>query len=426
MSLTFLVPFCLIYVFGSVFGVNRKDSGPSDIPLAVVNASANPAAAKLVAALQAEKTFHVITNFVNPDKSTRPLTEDDLRPKMKANEFHIALVLPPDLLREDALGLHLKILTDPRNEMETQMVMGILQKTLFSNVPQLLGQSLQTRARGLVGSPRMDSFNAAIADNVARTFGGDRDQILANVQNGSFGFDQLGGGNGAGGTAGGSSDLFSKIVRIDQEQVVGQDVKSPMATRLVGGWAIQFLLFAVTASATALFYERDLGLFHRLLAGPVTRAHILWSKFIYGVILGLIQLVVLFGAGRFFFGIDVEQHLGLLVLTCTIAAAACTAFGMLLASIASSPEAAQGMATLLIMLMCCLGGAWFPLEMIPLTLRHFSKLTLVYWAQEGFSQVLWANASFFELLPTLGILAAMTAGVMAIAVWRFNRGKIFG
>jgi ABC-2 type transport system permease protein len=59
-------------------------------------------------------------------------------------------------------------------------------------------------------------------------------------------------------------------------------------------------------------------------------------------------------------------------------------------------------------------------------IQTFSKLTLVYWAMEGFSQVLWANASLAELLPTLGILGGMTAVVMAIAVWRFNRGKIFG
>jgi len=40
--------------------------------------------------------------------------------------------------------------------------------------------------------------------------------------------------------------------------------------------------------------------------------------------------------------------------------------------------------------------------------------------------VLWAGNSFVQLLPILGILGGMTAVVMAAAVWRFNRGKIFG
>ena len=55
--LTFLVPISLIYIFGQVFGLNRKDTGPSGISLGVVNASDNPAAKKLVAALKAEPAF---------------------------------------------------------------------------------------------------------------------------------------------------------------------------------------------------------------------------------------------------------------------------------------------------------------------------------------------------------------------------------
>ena len=45
---------------------------------------------------------------------------------------------------------------------------------------------------------------------------------------------------------------------------------------------------------------------------------------------------------------------------------------------------------------------------------------------EGFARVLWSGASLLELAPVLGVLGGMTALVMAIAVWRFNRGKIFG
>jgi ABC-2 type transport system permease protein len=75
--------------------------------------------------------------------------------------------------------------------------------------------------------------------------------------------------------------------------------------------------------------------------------------------------------------------------------------------------------------MCAVGGAWFPVSFMPEFIQRFSKLTLVYWSMEGFSQVLWAHASLAELLPTLGYLALMTALVMAFSVWRFSRGRIF-
>ncbi len=65
-SLTFIVPFALIYLFGQIYHVNSSDPGPSGIPVAVVNQSDNPAAARLVDALKAEKTFKVLTQLREP------------------------------------------------------------------------------------------------------------------------------------------------------------------------------------------------------------------------------------------------------------------------------------------------------------------------------------------------------------------------
>ncbi|MDQ5979933.1 MAG: linearmycin/streptolysin transport system permease protein [Verrucomicrobiota bacterium] len=423
-SLTFIVPFALIWIFGGVFGINRKDTGPSGIPLAVVNASDNPAAAKLLAALQAEPAFKVITTTTAADKSSRSLREEDLAPLMRDNKFRFALVIPADVVSEQEFGLHLKIYSNPRNEIETQMVNGILQKTIFANVPQLLGQSLLARGRAFIGPDRQNSFNRGLADNIARSFGGSADEILKDLESGNFGFGERE-GSSAGANAAGES-LFTQAVHIESVQVAGQDVTSPAATRIVGGWAMQFLLFALSGAATALFYERDHGIFHRILAGPVGRSQILWSKFLFGVSVGVLQLTVLFVGGRMLYGIDVENHIGMLLLMCVFAASACTAFGMLIASLTSSPEAASGLATFVILVMCAVGGAWFPVTFMPEFFQQLSKLTLVYWAMEGFAQVLWANASFVELLPTLGILGGIALAVMGIAVWRFNRGNIFG
>lgn len=445
--LTFVVPFVMIWLFGQIFGVNRKDTGPNGIPVAVVDLSGNPAAATLIAALRGEKAFRVVTQHPTA-KPARPLTEADLRPLMEAPgaPFRFAIVLPADLVRNDGIGLRLKFLSNPRNEIETQTVNGILQKTIFSNVPELLGQSLQANAKNFLGEARLADFNRGIASAVTTAFGGDRAEIERRMAAGDFGFSELTKPRDESlrrldtppadpnqkakaenpKSVSTTADVFSQLVKIETEQVVGAKVRSPQATSLVGGWAIQFLLFALSASAVSLFRERDAGIFQRLLAAPVTRAHILWSKFLYGVALGLVQLVVLFFASGWLFGIEVLPNLPLLALVCVFAAAACTSFGMLLAAVSPSPEAAQGLATLLIMLMSAIGGAWFPISLMPLVIQQFSKLTLVYWSMEGFSAVLWAGQSFTQILPLLGILGGITAVVMSLAVWRFNRGTIFG
>ena len=302
--ITFLVPILLIYIFGWVFGLNQKDTGPTGIRLAVVNASPNPAALTMVEALKSEKAFRVVTAFVNPDKSTRPLTEADLRPLIREGEFRFAVVIPADVVSTDRIGLHLKILSDPRNDIEAQTVNGLLQKAIFSNVPQLLGQSLQARAKQVLGDGRLNSFNRGIANTVATAFGGDPARIQQTIASGSFGLDRLTqpakraqpadptlrrldpvppaatatpGATAAGTPAAppatsAAQDFFSRLVKIDSEQVVGKNVRSPAATRLVGGWAIMFLLFAVSGGAAAFFDEANAGVFQRILSAPVTRA----------------------------------------------------------------------------------------------------------------------------------------------------------
>ncbi|MEI6105503.1 MAG: ABC transporter permease [Opitutae bacterium] len=425
--LTFLVPIALIYIFGQVFGLNRKDTGPTGIRLAVVNQSDNVAAAKLVEALRAEKSFHVLTQFVNPDQTQRALAESDLRPMIRNREFRFAVILPADLIPASGLGLHLKILSDPRNEIETQTVNGLLQKTIFTSAPQLLGQSLQSRARNFLGDARLDQFNAAIASAVTGAFGGDPDETKKAIASGGFGLGAVAApaDPAAKASAANSADLFSRIVKVETEQVVGKDVKSPEATRVVGGWAMMFLMFALSASAAAFFDEKKAGLFQRLLSTPAQRTHLLWSRFLYGVILGLVQLTALFFAGRVLYGIDVMGHLGNLLVICTAAAAACTAFGMLIAAISPTAAAANGLATFLVLTMSATGGAWFPVSFMPEFMQTMAKFTLVYWAMEGFSQVLWAGQPLRDILPTVGVLLGITAGVMTLAVWRFNRSTIF-
>src|SRR5580658_3031392 len=82
--LLIVVPVILIALFGQVFGVNKPNSGPNGVPLAVVSVGNSEASAKLLAALNAEPAFQIVTTRRMPDKSQVPLTEEDLRPLMQA------------------------------------------------------------------------------------------------------------------------------------------------------------------------------------------------------------------------------------------------------------------------------------------------------------------------------------------------------
>lgn len=416
LSLTFLVPVVLIYIFGHVFGVNEGGGGPTGIPIALVSATDAPVVATITAALQKEKAFKVLTTEKQMDKEV-PLTEARVREKMKAGSLRFALIFPPDTQGDESFGLKLKFLHNPRNEIETQTVTGLVQKTIYTSAPQALLLSLQKKGANFIGQENFDQFNHAIASAVAQGFGGDADEIYASLGKGDFGLDADGGGAGP--------SLFDSLIKIDSEQVGGRQVKSSMATRSVGGWAIMFLLFSLSGAATSLFDEKKAGLFQRLLAAPVRRTHILWSKYLFGMFVGMVQLSALFLAGSLLFGIDITTNFGNLLLICLGASMACVSFGMLLAAVSPSSAAASGLGTFLILTMSAIGGAWFPTSFMPEFIQKLSKLTIVYWSLDGFIKVLWANCTTLELLPTLAILAGIAVVVNVFSIWRFNHGQIF-
>ncbi len=421
LALTFVIPVVLIYIFGYVFGVNQSGtSGPTGIPLAVVNPENSATAQAIVAALEKEKSFRVVRTAKDAKETEHVLTEAEVRQQMQNGSLRFALVFPGEEA-DNAFGVHVRFLNNPRNEIETQMVTGLVQKTIFTAAPQAVFQSLQKQATRAVGAPTMSAFNHNLAGAIAQAFGGDVAAIEKKIGQGDVGLSNQAPNDKASATG----NFLDKLIKIDSEQVGVRQVKNPEATRTVGGWAMMFLLFSMSGAATSLFDEKKAGIFQRLLSTPVRRTHILWSKYLVGVIVGLVQLLVLFTAGHFLFGIDVTSNLGNLVLVCLAASIACVAFGMLLAAISPTAAAANGLGTFLILTMSAVGGAWFPTSFMPEFIQHLSRLTIVYWAIDGFLRVLYVGGNFVSLLPSIGVLLGVAAVVTAISVWRFNRGQIF-
>jgi len=153
-AVTFFVPVVLIVIFGFVFGVSRNGKGnnglgssnPSGISLAVVSQTNDPVVSKVVDALRREKTFKIVTTEKDANGHEQPLTEARVRTLIHENFFRFGLVFPPDASSETSFGFKIKFLTNPINDIETNIVSGVLQKTIFTVVPMALFQSLPQRA----------------------------------------------------------------------------------------------------------------------------------------------------------------------------------------------------------------------------------------------------------------------------------------
>lgn len=425
-ALTFLLPLVMIYIFGQVFGVARGSSGPVRVPLAIVDNVDSAATRQLIGALERDEAFRVIRVRKDGDQE-RPLTEADVRAGIGQNHYRFALLMPargPDAPPD---APRLLLLYNPRNDIETQTVLGLLQKALFSGGPSFLTDGMLGQVRANLGDAQADAFLTRMSQTIADGFGLDAEE----VRNGMLGVstpDPLAEPGAAGAEAPAAEfDFLREVVGLEKEQVGGLPESGHIAnaTRQIGGFAVMFLLFSVSGSASSLLDERRAGIFVRLLSLPLTRSHILASKCLFNITLGLVQLVVCFTTGGLLFGVSILPHLPLLLLVSLSAAAACVGFGMLVASFAKTSASAAGLSTFLILTQSALGGAWFPVSMMPEAVQTFSRLTLVYWAQDAFLQVLWDRHGLVEILPVLAVLIGSATVLLGAALWRFRRGDLF-
>jgi ABC-2 type transport system permease protein len=414
-ALTFLVPLALMTIFGSIFG--GSSASPQGIRLAVLNQSPSEVAKRIESTLDTSKAFQIIKSY--KDDSGKQVVFDSVSIKeyVRAGNAAAALILPPDAYSDTSLGLNLKFYFDPKNDIEIQTTKGLIKQIVFTQFPSIIAQSGFKQAERFLGTKSGEGFRRGIASTVSKYFKVDTSAILHPdfAKNHSMGSD----------STGKSFNFMDKIIRIEEQQLVGQDLKNPWATRSVGGWAMTFLLFTLTASSSSLFDDRKSGVMLRLLTSPVSRVHILWSKYLFNMSLGVIQLLFMFVAGWLLFDVDIFSNIFNLLLVIIAASMACTSFGMLLAAFSQTRQQAQGLGTFFILTMSAVGGAWFPTSFMPPAIQFFSKLTIVYWSMDGFLEVLWRDVGLFSILPNLGILFGVSAVVSIISVRQFRRGDIF-
>ncbi len=185
------------------------------------------------------------------------------------------------------------------------------------------------------------------------------------------------------------------------------------------GIATMFVLISMLNAATLLVYEREQGTLQRLYTLPHRKWQILGGKLLGHYAYGLVQyaLLILFGV---FVGVEWGDNLpgiALVVLAFTLAA---TAIGMAMATLVRTSAQASSIALLLGLTLSPLGGAWWPLEIVPDVMRTVGHVSPVAWAMDAFQEMMFYGGGVIDILPMLGALLLMAALFFAFGVLNFK------
>jgi ABC-2 type transport system permease protein len=418
--LTFLVPAVLIIIFGSIFGGGSGSRGK--ISIIVVNESGIDLANFLEEELDSSSSLRSVKSYTDENGKENLITHEKAKELVKNGNYPAALIFPKDFFADTSSGLKFVYYYDPRNEIESQLIQGNIQKIIFTKIPKIFPLLMQREAKSFLGTALSDSFNTDIANLMSDYFDVNKDSVLEAITNFDITKMTFQGSND---TTNSETDIIGSLIKFDSEQLVGVEKKNPGVTRIVGGWAIMFLLFTLTGAATSIFEEKQEGTLKRIFCMPISKNQFLWSKYIYSIMLGIVQLFVLFLFAYFLYDVDIFSNFFNLMIVIIVSASAAVAFGMAITAYAKSLAQANGISTLIIMVMSALGGSWFPVTLFPEWMQAIAKFTLTYWSVEAFLQVLWRDATVSEIVfPYLTILVGIAALVNYLALYLFKKRQV--
>ncbi len=430
--LTFMVPLFVIYVIGNIFGISGNSGdgggpGPSGIQLAVVDETQSDMVDKMMEALDADKAFKVVRDRKGEGETRIPLTDEDVRNGIKDNRYRFALVFPKDAF-DQVFGFKVKLLQNPRSTIETQTTEGLVQKNLivayFENIWDLpVFKADPEKVKEWV-DPMVElitEFWDVPEGEVRSVFR--EDSLMPDFQ--KMMSQSSTSDNKSAGDKEPSTNLFGQLMDVEKENLVGNEIQNPQGVLTISGYSIMFLLFTLNGMASSLFEEKQAGIFLRLLTSPVTRSHILWSKYLFGIFLGMVQMTTMFTVSWIIFGVDMFHYAGNLLVAMIFVSAACTALGMMISSISKTPAQANGIGTLVIIIMSAVGGAWIPVSWMSEGIQVMSNFTVVYWSIEAIKRVAFEGKSLVEMAYVFGVLVLMTTVFISFSLWRFKKGDLF-
>lgn len=187
----------------------------------------------------------------------------------------------------------------------------------------------------------------------------------------------------------------------------------------VPGVGAMYVMFTVLGGMVVFQRDRQRWTLQRLGVFPLARGQILGGKILAYFILGMLQYSVVFGVGLAV-GLDFGPQPLLVVPTMAAFVLCITAVTFAIAPALRSEGQAGVMTQLLALTFAALGGAWWPLEIVPEFMQRIGHLTPVAWVMDAFRQLLFYGGGLVAIAPDLGILCAAAAVLFVVGIWRFR------
>lgn len=388
-------PLLLSLIIGSAFSgfISGSDPVPFDaIPVLVVNDDAGEWGDQFIEALGSDGLSDLLQVDVMTDIETA-------REIVQRGEARTAVYIPPTFsdailsnenVADDEQAL-VQFYADPGATLTPNIARGVIVQVLNGfNIGSVAGQVTTEQllsTEGATSNPQMAQLpqvlNASIGENVRV----------------------------------GSAIALNRIDVGEVETAV--DI-SPFAF-FAPSMGILFLMFSMMDGTRSILDEEKEGTLGRLISTPTSYREILLGK-IGGVFLtGMLQFVVFVIASRLIFQLNWgSSPLGLAMMTIAVVLSL-TSLGAFIAAVAKDINQANILGTVVTLTFAAFGGSFVPATNFPPFLEQLSKISILRWALDGFSDLTINGLGAQDVLLETAVLLTIGLILFFIALMQFHR-----
>jgi ABC-2 type transport system permease protein len=183
----------------------------------------------------------------------------------------------------------------------------------------------------------------------------------------------------------------------------------------IPGYTVMFVYFLIGTVVASVQLERNTGVLRRLLVTPMHKSALLAGKILSALVIGVLQVAVMFAVGAIIFGLDLgSAPVALVVLTVAVVLSA-----VCIGLAAAAYRLERGISIMLIV-GALIAGCAFPADWLPPLLQTVNVVLPQTWAMQGYQDLITRGQGFGAVLPEIGVLLGFAAVFFAIAVRKFD------
>ncbi len=172
--------------------------------------------------------------------------------------------------------------------------------------------------------------------------------------------------------------------------------------------------------------DREANILRRFKVAPITAAPILISQMVVGLVHYVPVTVLMLSLAHFIYGMPVPTNSGSLAIFLLIGVCAFRAMGSIIGAVANSMQESQIIIQLLYFPMLFLGGATFPISIMPNWLQMVSQFIPTTYLSLGLNGILQGHETIWQNRENLGaagalLLTAVVGMFLAVKLFRWEK-----